>query len=444
MASPHVEVVTGFLILLNTLVMAVEQQHEGLSLGAELSVYSPSALEGWPLSKPDFELMEKIFAGVFTIELGLHMFAERSKYVKDGYNVIDVVVVLLSDIAAFGPAIWGHFNFQVFRLLRIARLLRLLRLIRRIKGFDALYVMTTAFRCSISILAWSCVLILMIQTLFAMMLTDILRETYLSSDKPIAEQKEVFIYFGTFTRSILSMLELTLANWPPIARMLTENVSEWFAPVCMMHKLVIGFAVVGIINGVFMQETFKVASTDDYIMMRTQQQAGLRHEDNMRKLFALADQDGDGRVNREDVEEAMNDPSVRSWIAAMELDCEDLDRMFALMDAEQGGVGFITKELFVHSMARMKGPARNLDVKEILLRTQVANYSGGVKIQVPTAPGSTQQFSSEESRCQSRSSTASGHSLGDAALFRQTSAVSGDFAHGRTGDPEQPSEWRTA
>jgi len=431
MASPHIEVLTGFLILLNTLVMAVEQQHEGLCLGAELSVYSASVLEGWPLTKPDFELMEKIFAGIFTIELVLHIFAERWKYVKDGYNAIDVFVVLLSDIAAFGPAIWGHFNFQVFRLLRIARLLRLLRLIRRIKGFDALYVMTTAFRCSISILAWSCVLILMIQTLFAMMLTDILRETYLSSDKPVAEQREVFVYFGTFTRSILSMLELTLANWPPIARMLTENVSEWFAPVCMMHKLVIGFAVVGIINGVFMQETFKVASTDDYIMMRTQQQAGLRHEDNMRKFFALADQDGDGRVNREDVEAAINDPSVRSWIAAMELDCEDLDRMFRLMDASEGGAGFITKEYFVHCMARMKGPARNLDVKEILYRTQemAASWSGGVNIRVAT--GSTQPFSSEEAR----SSTASGQS-------RQTSAAPGDdYAHGRAGELERPSKW---
>jgi hypothetical protein len=158
----------------------------------------------------------------------------------------------------------------------------------------------------------------------------------------------------------------------------------------------------------------------------------------MRKLFALADQDGDGRVNRDDVEAAINDPSVRSWIAAMELDCEDLDRMFALMDAEQGGLGFITKDLFVHCMARMKGPARNLDVKEILYRTQAASCGGGVKIRVPTV--STQQFSSEECH----SSVASGHSLVDPALFRQTSAVPGDdFAHGRAGDLERASEWRT-
>ena len=39
--------------------------------------------------------------------------------------------------------------------------------------------------------------------------------------------------------------------------------------LCILHKLVIGFAVVGVINGVFIQETFKVASSDNQIMMRT-------------------------------------------------------------------------------------------------------------------------------------------------------------------------------
>ena len=36
----------------------------------------------------------------------------------------------------------------------------------------------------------------------------------------------------------------------------------------MAYKLVIGFAAVGIINAVFMQETFKVAASDDKLMMR--------------------------------------------------------------------------------------------------------------------------------------------------------------------------------
>lgn len=32
---------------------------------------------------------------------------------------------------------------------------------------------------------------------------------------------------------------------------------EFWMPVCLFHKLTMGFAVVGVINGVLMQETFK-------------------------------------------------------------------------------------------------------------------------------------------------------------------------------------------
>ena len=43
---------------------------------------------------------------------------------------------------------------------------------------------------------------------------------------------------------------------------------EYYAIFSVAYKLVIGFAAVGIINAVFMQETFKVAASDDKLMMR--------------------------------------------------------------------------------------------------------------------------------------------------------------------------------
>merc|ERR1711865_467181 len=88
------------------------------------------------------------------------------------------------------------------------------------------------------------------------------------SEEEMEGRRELYKYFGSFSRCLLSMFELTLANWPPVTRLLQEEVSEWFMPICLIHKLTIGFAVVGVINGVILQETFKVASTDGMIMMR--------------------------------------------------------------------------------------------------------------------------------------------------------------------------------
>merc|ERR1719198_2319740 len=117
---------------------------------------------------------------------------------------------------------------------------------------------------------------------------------YFREDKyPVEERQQVYEYFGTFSRSMLSMFEITLANWPPVARLLSENVSEFFMPICVVHKLLIGFAVVGVINGVFMQETFKVAATNDRIMIRQKEKAAKMHTAKMRRLFEQADDSGD-------------------------------------------------------------------------------------------------------------------------------------------------------
>merc|ERR1719191_1989783 len=78
---------------------------------------------------------------------------------------------------------------------------------------------------------------------------------------------QVFRYFGSFARSMLTMFEITLGNWIVPARALVENVSEWYMVFAIFHKLVIGFSVVSVITGVFIQETFKVATSDDTLML---------------------------------------------------------------------------------------------------------------------------------------------------------------------------------
>ena len=56
---------------------------------------------------------------------------------------------------------------------------------------------------------------------------------FCNSPKNLEDLKDkfelVYTYFGTFSRSLLTMFEITLANWPPVCRALTENVTEpWF------------------------------------------------------------------------------------------------------------------------------------------------------------------------------------------------------------------------
>jgi len=296
-------------------------------------------------------------------------------FLKDLWNWFDTFLVACwyIDILSRTDAGEGMLpvNTTLLRLLRLMRLLRLLRLVRLIKTFDSLYLMTTALKGSALILTWACVLLLVLQVLIALLLNQVLYDAYLEQTKfPIAERLEVFEYFGTFTRSMLSMFEITLGNWPPVCRLLSEKVSEWFMLLCILHKLVIGFAVVGVINGVFIQETFKVASSDNQIMMRQKERSSNLHEMKMRQLFMEADNDGDGFVSAEEWRELVSHPAVQLWLGSMDLDAADADGLYALIhDLDQDGD--LTMDELIRGVARLKGTARSYDL-QMLLRQVLA------------------------------------------------------------------------
>merc|ERR1719265_1692957 len=104
------------------------------------------------------------------------------------------------------------------------------------------------------------------------------------------------------------MFEITLGNWIPPCRTLMENISEAYAALFILYKCVVGFAVVKVITGVFMCETFKVASTNDEIMIMQKNRAKEKHLSKMKTLFSAADHEGDGKIGWEEFQHIMQLP----------------------------------------------------------------------------------------------------------------------------------------
>merc|ERR1712046_362523 len=121
--------------------------------------------------------------------------------------------------------------------------------------------------------------------MIALFLQSICTPFILDTSNPMDARKEVFKFYGNFGRTMLTMFELTVGNWMPPCRALVENYSEWFMFVFLAHKLILGFSVVAVINGVFIQETFKVANTDDRIMLLQKERAIRVHTKKMTGLF---------------------------------------------------------------------------------------------------------------------------------------------------------------
>jgi len=354
------ESVIAVVIVFSAIIMAFEMQYRGIETGYKVAYpsYSTPADDLWPWAMDVFQIAEWILGILFTVELFMKLTAQRRQFFIEFWNWIDVLIVG----SWLATVIWesdSNFNPNILRLLRLMRLLRLLRLLGMISAFDSLYLMTTAIKGSLHILIWAVLVLLVVEMSVACLLQASV-ENFLRDGTASPERKmEVYMYFGSFARSMLTMFELTLGNWMPPTRALVENVSEWYLVFFLLHKFIIGFSVVSVLTGVFIQETFKVATSDDQIMLNNKRRAMKEHTTKMTNLFKYADNDGDGSLDRAEFDKVMDDPIVRKWLSSMGLEIDDVDTLF---DTLNGGDSKVTAQELVVGAGRLKGNARSIDL----------------------------------------------------------------------------------
>eukprot|EP00435_Cladocopium_sp_Y103_P040890 s1234_g11.t1 len=307
--GPFFETSFAILIMINTIFMALEYQFNGLLVGLEIEYPNLSTVTSkhWPWAKDTFEGAEWFFGLAFSGELLLKLGGLRCGFFKDPWNYLDVLIVMfwIIDVLPLDP--------MLIRILRLAKLLRLVKLAKSIKSFDSLYLLTASIASSASALVWSGVLICIVQLSVALVLSTFLLPYCTDLSIPEGDRFEVYRYFGTFSRSMLSMFELTLGNWVPISRILSEKVSEWYTIFTLAFQVILGFAVIKVITGVFLTETMKVASMDDSIMLKSKERAVRLHKEKMSRLFAHADLDANGGIDCVEFHTLLADREVRQW-----------------------------------------------------------------------------------------------------------------------------------
>merc|ERR1712070_648351 len=158
---------------------------------------------------------------------------------------------------------------------------------------------------------------------------------------------------------MLTMFEVTLGNWVPACRLLVEVVSEVWSPLFMIYLCVVGFSVVKVITGVFLHETFKVAGSDDELMIMQKERVTQKHRHKMQRFLMEADNTGDGRMDYQEFDKVMTDERVRTWLSAMGLEVRDVKGLFELLD---DGDHTISSSELCNGVSRLKGEARSLDL----------------------------------------------------------------------------------
>ncbi|CAE7217231.1 Scn8a [Symbiodinium sp. KB8] len=361
-ASPEYELAVTLLIFVNALVIGLQFQYEGFQLAHLISFpgYSAAADELWPGISTVFDVLQVTFTSLFLADVLIRGCLFWKTFFCDWFNWLDLVVVLSS---VFDLITSGMFNTSVLRLLRLTKLTRSIRILKVSSVLDSLNMIMKCLRASVGTLFWSLCVLLVIQCIGAIVIMYTV-QTYIRSPNDLTQENRllVFAYFGTFSRSMLTMFEVLFANWITPCRILVEHLSEYFSAVFILYRCLVGFAVLNVIQAVFIQRTMQVAQDDKELQLKQKQYAAKTFERKLRYIFEELDTSGDGIVTWEEFDDQLKDPRTGALLSMIEIDAQDLRVFYDLLD---DGDGRVDAQKFAQGVLAMKGPAKGIDLAQL-------------------------------------------------------------------------------
>eukprot|EP00747_Dinoflagellata_sp_TGD_P192385 gnl/TRDRNA2_/TRDRNA2_57155_c0_seq2.p1 gnl/TRDRNA2_/TRDRNA2_57155_c0~~gnl/TRDRNA2_/TRDRNA2_57155_c0_seq2.p1 ORF type:complete len:614 (+),score=114.25 gnl/TRDRNA2_/TRDRNA2_57155_c0_seq2:215-2056(+) len=358
--KPNFEFASVGLIVVNTIIMVIEVQYASFDLGYELGVqdYDSRAKDVWPGAGQFFEISNVAFSLAFAIEFFIRILAKRLKALQSAWLWFDAVIVTFSLLEVAGLSNLG-LNPSMMRIARLARIVRLLKLVKTLESLDVLYLLVRSVQASLPALVWSFVLLFVVQVAVGLLIGQLVRPFLTDEEGDPDIQRQVFLYFGPFSGTMLTMYEITLANWVPTCRLLSQNISELFAVLYVMYRCIFAFALIKVITAVFISETNRAAAADDDLAVRKKKRDKRVYLAKLQKVFEEMDKSGDGLVTWKEFEATLSDDSLKTWLATLEIDVVDMINLFQVLE---NGNGQINIDGFMRGIQKTKGYAQGLDV----------------------------------------------------------------------------------
>lgn len=360
--SQRFEMLSALIITANTIIMMMNLQYDGIDIGHQLGCdsFENDAESTWPHAQQVFSVVEVAFNVIFILELTLRIVALRKAACVSGWTWFDAVVIAFSASDTFASAALP-INPSMLRLLRLARLLRIIKVLRSVESCASLYLLLKAVRASMSAAIWCFGLLMAVQAVVGLFLCQLLQAILLGDYGGLpdrAAEEAVYKYYGTFSRTLLTMFEISMANWSGACRVLTENVSEWFMLLFVAYRCFFLFALLKVIAAIFISETNRVLVNDDELtIMKFEREKVLfdKKVAKFRKNFQK------NNFKFEDVRDLGNDPEVTKHMTTLGMCVQDLEKLFWLL--EEGAE--VPVDEFVARLDSLRRPLKTIDMLTI-------------------------------------------------------------------------------
>ncbi|CAE7397970.1 Scn10a [Symbiodinium natans] len=375
------DLMMGLVISINAVVMFLQTMEEGARawqflVSEEQAGAVHTEIASLSISSA-FNAAEYVFIVIYTFEFVIRLGVLSGGFFYDGEtgegiqwsNMFDALILFIGIADLFilrNLTDDGSFmeTVPMAKMLRFIKVTRALRLFRVVKLFRQLRILTYTILASVGALFWSMMLLLLLNAVGGMVLSQALQSYILDTEQPHGDRQLVFKLFGDSARAMYTMFEVTHSGcWPNYARPLIDGVSPWFACFFMIYVALVVFAIIRIISAIFLKETLHVASNDAVMVVQERMRERAEFQRKLAEFFQEADADGSGCVSRDEFEIILQDKHAASFLDSLDLQASDAHRLFDLLD---DGSGQVTYDVFIKGCMRLKGQARSQDVISIL------------------------------------------------------------------------------
>mmetsp|Transcript_36046 Transcript_36046/g.92858 ORF Transcript_36046/g.92858 Transcript_36046/m.92858 type:complete len:534 (-) Transcript_36046:191-1792(-) len=258
--SERFDIFFGVVIFMNVMIMAAEQQWLGHAVGWKIGFIFIAEPEEW--ADEFFRTCDAVFTVIFTIEVCLRLYAKRLRFFYSAWNILDLVIIVSALMHTF--LVDFEMDTKAIRLIRLARLTRCLRMLKVASMMDQLHLIVKSVNACWSTLFWSMLILIGVQWVCGMLLFSAVLPWLQDESNPVGKRVAVYNYYGTFTKTMITMFEITHVNYSRASRVLQDNISENFAWFFAVYRMVVSFAILQVIRAVFIQQTLQVANFEEH------------------------------------------------------------------------------------------------------------------------------------------------------------------------------------
>jgi hypothetical protein len=286
---------------------------------------------------------------------------------------LDFFIAVTSSMEAFFTNLEASRNISGVRMLRVVRISRLVRVCRviRVVGFiTALRTLVDSIACTLKSLGWALLLLAMIIYVFGILFTQAVVDfVYSNGHADDPGDQELLFFFGSLGVSTLTLYQAVTGGmeWRELT-ILMERLHFVWTILLMAYIAFILFAVLNVVTGVFCNSAIENAQHDHDVKMHAQMERKRADTLILQKLFSDVDKDASGSITLGEFERYLADEKIVAYFSSLQLDVSEAWKLFKLIDADESHV--IDLEEFIEGCLRLRGPAKALDLADILYQNE--------------------------------------------------------------------------